>query len=187
MRLSQLIMVCVMLGLCNAGSDVRGDDKKEAKDAPKEETVSDYKSTTHGALQVKAVSDQTGNWFNVYKNDKQLTPPGDKLLNNTVELPPGDYMVRVNKSQRKVTIQAGKQLTLLTGELVVEAKKGTSGWYTPYQGKDAMLTSSPPLLNTPIALFAAKYTVEYTKNGITPAQDMGVAEVKAGEKTVLKR
>ena len=86
-----------------------------------------------------------------------------------------------------MTVEAGKKTILLTGELVVEAKKRTPGWYTPYQGKEAKLADAPPLLNHPIALFAGKYRVEYRKNGITSPVKIGDADIKAGRKTVLKK
>src|SRR5690242_8498765 len=96
-----------------------GGDKPE--DSPKEQSVSPYKSKTHGALHVKSVSAKTTDWFMVFQNGKQLAPPGKPLLDSTVELTPGDYVVRVNRTERKVTIQAGRKATLLTGELLVEA------------------------------------------------------------------
>src|SRR5262249_49282403 len=126
-----------------------------------EEAVQPYQSTTRGGLHVKAVSADAKDWFMVYKGGKQLVPPGKPVLNSTVELPPGSYVVRVNRSERKVSIPAGKKVTLLAGELVVEAKEGTPGWYTPYQGKTTMLASNPPALNSPIALFAGTYQVNY--------------------------
>jgi hypothetical protein len=178
----------VMLWAFAAAHAVPGeDDKAKPKDAPKEETVSPYDSTTDGALEVKAVSANPSDWFMVLQNGKQLAPLGKPKLDSTVELAPGTYVVRVNRTERKVTIQAGKKTTLLAGELVVEAKKGTKGWYTPYQGKEAMLADNPPLLNSPIALFAGKYRVTYREGGASAPQALGEAQVKAGQKTVLKR
>jgi hypothetical protein len=159
----------------------------DAGDAPKEVTVTPYDSTTNGALRVKAVSAEPADWFMVYQNGKQLVPPGKPRLNSTVELAPGTYAVRVNKTERTVTVEAGKTTTLLAGELVVQAKEGTPGWYTPFQGKEARLATNPPVLNRPIALFAGKYTVQYKEGGVSPPQDLGEAEVKAGRTTVLKR
>ena len=89
-------------------------------------------------------------------------------------------LVSVNRTERKVTIEAGKKTVLLTGELVVEAKKGTPGWYTPYQGEEAKVTAAPPLLNSPLALFPGKYKVFYRAGGAGSAENLGEAEVKAG-------
>ena len=61
--------------------------------------MSDYKkSTTKGALEVKAANDKPLDWFTVYA-DKQKEPTrGNTRLNATVELAPGTYVVRVNKT-----------------------------------------------------------------------------------------
>src|SRR5262249_21860102 len=108
-------------------------------------------------------------------------------LNSTIQLAPGTYVVSVNRTERKVSIEVGKKSILLTGELMVEAKKGTPGWYTPFQGKEAKVVDAPPVLNSPIALFAGTYTVFYRESGITNPEKLGEAEVKAGSKTVVKR
>ena len=169
------------------GTAVLGGVDDPKKDAPKEEEVSDYKSTTNGALEVKSVSDKPADWFAVVQDKKQLSPPGNRRLNSTVELAPGTYVVRVNKTERKVTIEAGKKVTLLTGDLVVEAPRGTPGWFTPYRGKQVMLARNPPTMNNPVALFAGKYAVTYREGGVSPEEKLGDAEVRPGRKTVLKR
>jgi hypothetical protein len=187
MRSCHLVAVLTLWTVITGTAVLGGGEKGQPKDAPKEETVAAYDSATHGALHVKAASAKSTEWFMAFQNDKQLAPPGKPALNTTVELAPGSYVVHVNRTQRKVTIQVGKQTTLLAGELVVEAKKGTPGWYTPFQGKEAMLADNPPVLNSPIALFAGKYRVSYREGGTSKPQDMGEAEVKAGQTTVLKR
>jgi hypothetical protein len=165
-----------------------GDDPKKDKDAPKEEEVSDYKkSTTKGALEVKAANDKPLDWFAVYADKQQKPTRGNTRLNSTVELAPGTYVVRVNKTERKFTIEAGKKVTLLTGDLVVEAPKGTPGWFIPYQGKQVMLARNPSTVNNPVALFAGKYEVTYKKGGVSPEEKLGEAEVRPGRKTVVKR
>jgi hypothetical protein len=123
----------------------------------------------------------------VFQGKKQLVPPGKPLLGTTVELAPGDYVVRVNGSERKVTIQVGKRTTLLTGELFVEAEKGTPGFYIPFKGKERMLASNPPVVNSPIALFAGKYEVVWYEGGVGKRQDLGQVDVKAGMRTVRKK
>jgi hypothetical protein len=178
--------VTVMLTV-SLGQAVHGGDKDKPKDAPKEQRVDAYDSAKHGALLVKAVRDKSDDWYMVFQNGKQLAPPGKPLLNTTVELAPGDYVVRVNRTERKVNIKAGKKTTLLTGELVVEAKKDTPGWYIPSRWKENMLAGNPPDLNSPISLFAGKYKVTYREGGASKPQDLGEAEVKAGRTTVLKR
>lgn len=164
-----------------------GAGKGKTPDTLQEESKTPHASKTRGALQVKAVSAKPADWFMVFQNGKQLVPPGKPLLNSTVELAPGTYVVRVNKTERKVTIGVGEATVLLAGELVVEAKEGTPGWFTPYQGKDAKLASNPPVLNRPLALFAGKYTVFYRESGIAKPENLGEVEVKPGRRTVLKR
>jgi len=65
-----------------------------------------------------------------------------KLLNTTLELAPGTYVVDVNKTQRKVTVEAGKKTVLWAGELVVEGKPATMAWYA-MQGKWSAGRTSP--------------------------------------------
>ena len=186
MRFSHLT-AAVIFWVLICSTVLGGDDPKKAKDVPKEEEVSDYNSTTSGALEVKSVSDKPVDWFAVYQNKKQLSPPGNTRLNSTVELAPGTYVIRVNKTERKVTIPAGKKVTLLTGDLVVEAPKGTPGWFIPHRGKQVVLARNPSLLNNPVALFAGKYAVTYKEGGVSPEEKLGDAEVRPGRKTVLKR
>jgi hypothetical protein len=176
----------VLLALAAGPGPLAGGDKVPATEPAKEESVAPYDSKTHGALQVASVGDKPSDAFTVLRDGQPAVavPP---LLNSTVELAPGSYVVSVNRTQRTVTVAAGKKTTLRAGELVVEATAGTPGWYTPYRGKEAMLAGTPPLLNSPIALFAGKYVVTYRESGITEPEKLGEAEVKAGRKTVLKR
>ena len=126
-------------------------------------------------MEVKSVGEKTSDWFDVLQNGKRAFGGNPPLLNKTIELAPGAYVVRVNRTERKVTIEAGKKTVLLTGELVVEAKKGTPGWYTPYQGEEAKVTAAPPLLNSPLALFPGKYTVFYRAGGAGNEESLGAA------------
>src|SRR5262245_65222846 len=84
---------------------------------PAEQTVVPYDSKALGAVQVKG---DTRDWFTVYQGNKRVGPSVPPLLNSTVELPPGTYQILVNKTERKVTVEAGKKVVLLTGTLVVE-------------------------------------------------------------------
>jgi hypothetical protein len=94
------------------------------------------------------------------------------------------YAVTVNKTQRKVTIDAGKKTILWTGELFVQGKKGSGDFWAPFQGKERKLSKTEPLVNTGLALFAGKYAVRIVG---PKAADLGDAEVKAGQQTVVKR
>jgi len=116
-----------------AGHIVRaGDDKEKSADPPKEVNVVAYDSKTQGALQVKVANDKTGDWSDVLKDDKRAISGNPPLLGSTVELAPGAYVVEVNRTRRKVTIETGKKTILWTGELVVEGKG--ADWCIPYQG-----------------------------------------------------
>src|SRR5262245_28092431 len=107
----------LMLALLASQSRLAGQDKDKDKpaDAPKEESDVPYDSKTHGALQVKSVSDKPTDWFDVLQNGKRAYSGNPKLLNSTVELAPGTYDVDVNRTRRKVTIDAGKKTILQTG------------------------------------------------------------------------
>src|SRR5262245_18664453 len=99
----------------------RDKDKGEKKaEEPKEESVVGYDSKTHGALEVKSISEKPTDYFEILQNGKRAVKGNPPILNNTAELAPGVYVVEVNKTQRTVTIEAGKKTVLLTGELVVE-------------------------------------------------------------------
>ena len=182
----RFVIGLVFLAFAAGDGALAGEDKDKPAEAAKEESVVPYDSKTHGALQVKSVGEKPSDSFTVLQNGKRAVSD-QPLLDSTVELAPGAYVVSVNRTERKVTIEVGKKTILLTGEVVVEAKKGTPGWYTPYQGKEAKVANAPPLLNRPAALFAGKYTVFYRESGIVEPEDLGEAEVKAGRKTVLKR
>ena len=188
MRRFRFDIALVLLLFASGGGAHAGEDKDKPAEAAKEESVVPYDSKTpgHGALQVKCVGEKPSDSFSVLQNGKRAVS-SNPLISSTVELAPGAYVVIVNHTERKVTIEAGKKAILLTGELMVEAKKGTPGWYTPYQGKEAKVAAAPPLLNSPIALFAGKFTVFYRESGIAEPVDLGEAEVKAGLRTVLKR
>jgi hypothetical protein len=80
-----------------------------------------------------------------------------------------------------VTIEAGKQTVLWTGEVVVEGKG--ADWYIPYQGKDRKLVSNPPLLGRPTALFPGDYSIYVYVD--LKEQKVGDATVTAGKRTVL--
>lgn len=182
MRTSSFAFVLMLLGLAAGHTALADEEKGKPAEAPKEESVVPYDSKTHGALQVKSVGPKPVDWFDVLRDGKRAIPGNPKLLNGMVELPPGTYVVEVNRTQRKVTIEAGKKTVLWTGELVVEGKG--ADWYAPYQGKERKLVSNPPLLNRPTALFPGTYTV-FVHVG-TEDKKLGEAQVKAGRKTVLK-
>jgi hypothetical protein len=187
MSISRPVFGLMLLAFTAGHAALAGEDKGKPAEPPKEKSVVPHESKTHGALQVKCVGEKTSDWFDVLQKGKRAFDGNPPLLNKTIELAPGAYVVSVNRTERKVTIAAGKKTVLLTGELVVEAKKGTPGWYTPYQGEEAKVTAAPPLLNSPLALFPGKYKVFYRAGGAGNEENLGEVEVKAGRKTVLKR
>jgi hypothetical protein len=54
------------------------------------------------------------------------------------------------------------------------------------QGSERRLTSNPPLLNRPRALFPGIYTVFVHESVTMPDKNLGQAEVKAGDRTALE-
>lgn len=159
-------------------------EEKPAEPA-QEKTVVAYDSQTHGALQVRSVSEKPVDWFDVLQNGKRAFSGNPRLLNGTLELAPGTYVVDVNRTQREVTIVAGRKTILWTGELMVEGQPAGAYWY-PMQGKERRLVSNPPLLNRGRALFPGSYTVFVHVSVTMPDKDLGSAAVKAGQKTVLR-
>jgi hypothetical protein len=152
------------------------------KDPPREETVEAYDSKTRGAIQVKG---ETTDWFDVLKDEKALaTVP--KLLNGSWEVEPGEYEVRVNKVSRKVKVEAGKKVVLLTGTLVVEGKG--LYWY-PVIGDERKVAGNRinPDLNKPIALFPGTYAADINVNLRKVVRVAEAAKVVAGEKTTVKQ
>jgi hypothetical protein len=164
-----------------APSDLRAEDKP----APKAESVVDYASKTHGAVEVKSAEEKPADYFDVLLNGKRAFPGNPKLLNNSVELTPGTYVVDVNKTRKTVSVEAGKKTVLWTGELVVEGDPSGPYWY-PMQGKERRLAGNPPVLNRARSFFPGTYTVFVHVGVGTKDKNLGDAEVKAGEKKVLK-
>jgi hypothetical protein len=151
---------------------------------PEEESVVAYDSKTHGALQVNTVTDRSDQSFSVEQDGKsaiQGTPP---MLWGTVELPPGEYVVSVNKTTRKVKIEVGKKTVLWTGELIVESEPGSTDSYAPFQGDERKLVTEKMLVNRPTALFSGLYTVKLFGSR---DKDFGEVEVKTGQRTTLKQ
>jgi len=183
MRTQHLIIGSALLVFTASLAGHAAEDKDKPSETPKEESVVTYDSKAHGALQVKTVSQKTAHWFNVEQNGKAAYPAAAPLLNSTIELAPGEYLVSVNRTERKVTIEAGKKTVLWTGELVVEGPKGSGDFYAPFQGKDKKVTSAEPVLNSPLPLFAGTYTVKVFGS---KSRDLGETAVKPGERTVLK-
>ena len=119
----------------SAASETGGDKEKPAAD-PKEESAVPYDSKTNGAVQVMTITKGSGAWFDVEQNGKRPFPNAPTLLNSTLELAPGTYMVSVNNTHRKATIAAGKKTVLWTGELVVvEGKKEKGGSSGAFSGR----------------------------------------------------
>ena len=176
----------LLLAITSGHAPLAGQDKGKPAEAPKEETVEAYDSKTKGAIQVKVDNKKSTDWFDVLQDGKSVFKGAPKLLNNTLELSPGAYVVDVNRTQRKVTIVAGKKTILWTGELLVEGKPSTTAWYA-MQGKEKLTsTGVEPLLNKAIALFPGTYTVFVDTSLTGKDKGLGEAEVKAGRKTVLQ-
>jgi hypothetical protein len=184
MSLLRLLLVPVLALTAQPGA--AADDKKDKDkpaEPPKELSFAPHDSKTRGAVEVRTLTEKTGQWFRVAKGGKDATPGVPPLLNTALELDPGEYAVIVNRTERKVTVEAGKKAVLWTGELVVEGEKGRGDYYAPFQGKEKKLTSAEPLVNNPTSLFAGTYSVKFWGK---VTKDLGDAEVKPGQQTVLK-
>jgi len=185
MRIWVLTLAALLLAVASGPDAHSGEDQKPAE-GPKEETVEAYDSRTKGALSVRVDQKEPKASFDVLQDGKRVFEGAPKLLNATLELPPGAYVVDVNKTQRKVTVVAGKKTILWTGELLVEGKPETMAWYA-VEGKVTLTSSGvEPLLNTAIPLFPGTYGVFADTSLTGQDKSLGKAEVKAGRKTVLK-
>jgi hypothetical protein len=163
----------------NAGANSEQNKSGQQGDSLPETTTEAYDSQSRGALQVTG---DTDDWFMIYQDGKRVGPRVAPKLGSTEELPPGAYEVRVNKTSRNVNLEAGKKIIVRTGSLVVE---GQGEWYTPYQDKEAKISSNPPALNNPIALFPGAYEVRVHVG--QKDESLGDATVSPGKKTVLKK
>ena len=163
-----------------------GQDKK-TEPTVKEIATEAYASKDRGAVEVRVSNKETRDYFIVRAvgasdKDKRM----DKLLNSTMELKPGAYVVEVNKTQRKVDVNAGEKVVLWTGELVVEGKPETMAWYA-MDGKVKLQAAAEPLLNKAIALFPGSYAVFVDTSLTGPDMSLGTAKIIAGRKLVLKK
>lgn len=175
-----------------AAASVEGPGKKDLKpslsldtlsEPPKEQSVEAFDSKTMGAIQVNVANKDPVDSFDVLRDGKRAFQGDPKLLNSTLELAPGTYVVDVNRTQRTVTIEPGKETVLWTGELV-EGNPSTMAWYAMLG--DTKLTSSgvEPLLNKVIALFPGTYKVFVDTSLTGPDKNLGDSKVEAGRKTV---
>jgi hypothetical protein len=155
------------------------DKSGEHSDSAPETTTEAYDNTSKGALQVTG---DTDDWFMVFQDGKRVGSRVAPKLGSIEELPPGAYEVRVIKTTRNVNVEAGKKIILRTGSLVVE---GQGDWYTPYQDKETKLSSNPPAIGNPLALFPGTYQVRVHVG--TSGADLGDAIVTPGKKTVLNK
>ena len=185
MRTSVSVFGCMVVIVAASHPGLADEDKKKPAEAPKEQTAVDFDSKTHGAVQVKSASEKPGDSFNVIPEGKKefLGPP--EILDGTRELAPGTYVIDVNRTRRKVKVEAGKKTVLLTGDLVVESKREGTIW-SPKQEKELKYMSNPPVVNSRIALFPGTYEVYINVGETINLKEFGKAVVKAGEKTVFK-
>ena len=108
-----------------------GQDKKEPAKDPKEESIEVYDSKTKGALSVKVDQKDPTDSFDVLQDGKRSRSKTTLRSSSTAHSSclPECMSWTLNKTQRKVTIEAGKKTIFWTGELVVEGKPETMAWY----------------------------------------------------------
>jgi hypothetical protein len=157
-----------------------------ASNAVVEQSVVPHDRADVGAVEVRSIDSSPVDWFDVLQNGKRAFDGNPRLLNTSVELPPGSYVVDVNQTQREVIVEAGKKTVLWTGNLVVEGEPSHAFWY-PMQGGERKLSSNPPLLNRARALFPGNYSVYVYVSITTGDEPLGDAQVLAGQKTVLRK
>jgi len=157
----------------------------DASEAVEAEGMVAYESETNGAVLVNSVSANPVDYFDVLKDGERAFAGNPRLLGAAVEVPPGTYVVDVNRTRRSVTVEAGHKTILWTGDLVVRGEPETAYWY-PVQGEERTLSANPPLLNKARALFPGTYTVFVHTSVAVPDRDLGAAEVVAGKTTVLE-
>ena len=85
-----------------------------------------------------------------------------------------------------MTIEAGRQTILRTGDLIVEGEPAGAMWY-PIQDGEQKLVSNPPILNSEVALFGGLYEVTVYEGVGVPIDTVGVAEVIPGRITTIQR
>jgi hypothetical protein len=174
-RLGMRVLAVLVLA---APAGLIADDKKETP----EKTIENHDSKTKGAVQVMG---ETKEWFDVAKNGKSiLTVP--KLLNGTLELEPGEYEVLVNRTSRKVTIEAGKKVVFATGTLKVEGE-GLNFYALDGKTKLVAPNANPPGMNRSTALFPGTYAVEVNQNLRKTVVLTEKAKIEPGKKTTLKK
>lgn len=157
----------------------------DASEAVEAEGTVAYQSETNGAVQVNSVSANPVDYFDVLRDGERAFAGNPRLLGGAVEVPPGTYVVDVNRTRRSVTVEAGKKTILWTGDLVVRGEPETAYWY-PMQGGERTLSANPALLNKARALFPGTYTVFVHTSVAVPDRNLGAAEVEAGKTTVLE-
>lgn len=186
MRITLAVFGLLILTTVSGCAGLGGQDKEKSSEAPKEQTVEAYDNKTKSAIQVKVDNKNTTDSFDVLQNGKRAFDGVPKLLNETLELAPGTYTVEVNRTQRNVTLEAGKKTILWTGELLVEGQPSTTAWYA-MKGNEKLTSSGvEPLLNKALPFFPGTYAVFVDTSLTGDDKSLGAAEVKAGQKTILK-
>jgi hypothetical protein len=180
-----LAIACSRKESADSASQGATSEAEPAAQAERRDSTAAYEHQTHGALQVMSVGASSPHWFQVFKDGKLAYEGNPKLLNSSVELAPGEYMVDVNRTQRPVTIEAGKKTIIWTGELLVDGGPSGAYWY-PMEGTERRVTSNPPLVGSPLPLFAGTY-VPFVHVTVSKADtNLGPATVTAGRRTTLK-
>jgi len=113
-------------------------------------------------------------WFYVY--DLEEKSLANNRTNRDIELFPGEYLAKLNKTQQKAYVEAGKKTSIKAGSLSVSGQNGQD-WFYVFDLEGNSLDNSR--INTEIELFPGKYIVKLNE---TSQQ----ANVKAGEKVTIE-
>src|SRR5688572_28257434 len=134
MKLAPAWVAAVLISGCGDSAPDGG-----GSSAVPEMTTTSHSNASLGALQS---SGDTKDCVMISKGGK-ANPGNPPLLNATIELEPGEYVLDLNKTTRTVTLSAGKKIVLASGSVVV-TKKG-AGFWVPMQGSENRYASNPPM------------------------------------------
>ncbi|MDX1500732.1 MAG: hypothetical protein R3325_00095 [Thermoanaerobaculia bacterium] len=189
-RPAVLMIACLGVAACDGspapvektGSPPEPAATEELEASRREVTVQPWNDPSGGAVEVLG---DTRDWFDVVHDDGTRAFPGNPpVLGNAVAVAPGTYRVRVNNTERRVTVRSGEKIVLRTGTLIVEGTRAS--FWAPYLGDERMVALNPPTLGSALALLPGSYRVELTVEQNRTVVLAEAATVEAGRTTTLR-